>query len=81
MYGATGRQPGYTVTLDGDGETLHTTNASEGRTLLYSADALGGSTHRLEITNTGGGLLLDLFVVGLQLGDEGWVTAESSARG
>lgn len=75
VYGATGPDPNYTITLDPSKQpfttSLQTQNATEGRTLLYSSNELSYAPHTIEVTNVGGGLLLDLFVVGVELGAEG----------
>lgn len=75
MYGATGPDANYTITLNPAKQpfttSLQTPNATEGRTLLYASNGLSYAPHTLEITNVGGGLLLDLFVVGVELGAEG----------
>lgn len=75
MYGATGpTTSNYTVTLDGEPSTLDVRNATgstPGRTVLYEAANLRDGKHQLDIVNGGSGLLLDVFVVGLELGGEG----------
>ncbi|TXT10541.1 hypothetical protein VHUM_02046 [Vanrija humicola] len=71
IYGGTGANPNYTVTLDGAETSLTTANNTAGRTALYGNDSLPFAPHTVQITNHGGGLLLDLFVVGTQLGGDG----------
>lgn len=77
VYGAAGPDASnYTVTIDPSSKqpfttSLQTKNATEGRTLLYSSDELSNTKHEIEITNAGSGLLLDLFVVGMELGGDG----------
>lgn len=75
VYGATGpdASTNYTITLDPSAKQPYTTalqtqNATEGRTLLYSTNELSNAAHQIEITNQGGGLLLDLDVVGMDIG-------------
>jgi hypothetical protein len=68
VYGATGpTSSNYTVSLDGFASTLQVRNDT-GRTVLYEAPSLRPGRHTLEIVNGGSGLLLDLFVIGLELG-------------
>ncbi|WOO83127.1 uncharacterized protein LOC62_04G006608 [Vanrija pseudolonga] len=71
IFGGTGANPNYTVSIDNNPSTLTTANNTAGRTLLYGNDSLPFVPHTVQITNHGGGLLLDLFVVGTKLGGDG----------
>lgn len=71
IFGGTGANPNYTVTVDNNPSTQTTANNTAGRTLLYGNDSLPFAPHTVQITNHGGGLLLDLFVVGTKLGGDG----------
>ena len=77
LYGAGGPDgANYTITLDPSSaqpvvQTLSPANATDGRTVLFSADGLNTNQHTVEIVNHGTGLLLDLAVVSLDLGAEG----------
>jgi hypothetical protein len=73
VYGAVGpAASNYTVSVDGAAQAgTATANATEGRTLLYSATNLSGSAHELVLTNQGSGLVLDMVVVEVELGAAG----------
>lgn len=46
--------------------------------MVYAIDGLSFAQHELEITNTGSGMLLDLFVVQTPVGRYGWVVMFST---
>jgi hypothetical protein len=77
IYGATGPSDNnYTVTIDPTSaqpftQSYSTANETEGRTLLFGADNLAYAEHEVLITNEGSGLLLDMFVVQLEIAAEG----------
>ncbi|WWD22547.1 hypothetical protein CI109_107040 [Kwoniella shandongensis] len=59
--------PNYTVTIDGQ-STQGTGTQGDGRVLLYSSTGLGEGGHEISLTHNGGGLGLDLIVLGYDLG-------------
>jgi hypothetical protein len=76
VWGASGPSYGnYSITIDDVYEYRHTAYAAENATerhLLFGTDQLVYGPHEITVANTGpGNLLLDMFVVGVELGDAG----------
>ncbi|KAK8845599.1 hypothetical protein IAR55_006315 [Kwoniella newhampshirensis] len=57
----------YTVTLDGQSQPGSGT-AGDGRVVLYESTSLTAGGHEISVTNQGGGLGLDLVILGYDLG-------------